>query len=536
MKRLFLCLGLILMVVFVLTACGEKEEGTPGLTFFPRSDGNYVVSAGEALYLDEIVIPSQYKDGKVVEIAADAFANANNLRSITIPNTVKTVGINAFQNCTSLSDVYITDITAWCQMSFGNGSSTPFRYAQNLYLNGEILTELMISDEVTSINDMTFYGCKSLTSVTIPNSVTSIGARAFYGCENLKSITVPNSVSRIGYEAFSRCNRLETVTLPFVGESPDSENTHFGYIFGASASYYNADYVPSSLRTVIVTGGTYIDEYAFRECESISNVTLPSSITGIGVMAFHGCSSLVSINIPDGVTRIEQQTFQNCSSLASITLPSGIQFISMYAFKDCISLTDVSIPEQLQYISGDAFEGCTGLDYNEYNNAIYLGSESNPYFLLVKAKSQDITSCEIHPETKVIGDSAFYSCWGLTSITVPYGVTYINTDAFCSCINLESVIIPNSVTSIGSSTVGGCQSLTSITLPNSVTSISTYAFWGCRSLETIVIPSSVAYIGVGAFENCNRLVVSCEVEKQPAGWDADWNGGTCVEWGYRKNN
>ena len=123
--------------------------------------------------------------------------------------------------------MYITDITAWCGISFGDSDANPLYYAKNLYLNGELVTELVIPDSVTSIGKYAFYNCTSLTSVTIPDSVESIGNYAFYGCTGLTSVTIPDSVESIGDYAFRYCSGLTDVY--YTGTEAEWSNITIGY-------------------------------------------------------------------------------------------------------------------------------------------------------------------------------------------------------------------------------------------------------------------------------------------------------------------
>ena len=138
----------------------------------------------------------------VTSIGKCAFESCSGLTSVTIGNSVKSIGDGAFDACFDLTSVHISDIAAWCNIDFEDYASNPLFYAHHLYLNGEEVKDLVIPNSVTSIGDYAFDGCSGLTSVTIPNSVTSIGGAAFYGCSGLIFVNIGNSVTSIGAYAF----------------------------------------------------------------------------------------------------------------------------------------------------------------------------------------------------------------------------------------------------------------------------------------------------------------------------------------------
>lgn len=191
MKKLFLLLAAV--AVFAV-ACTEGSAFTPGtksdyVIYYTSSDGN-IIEPYKPDGFGANIISNKYEDGQgtllfdapVTSIGGSAFYKCTSLTNVTIPDSVTSIGSDAFRGCSSLTSVYITDIAAWCNISFSNYDSNPLNYAGNLYLNNELVTDLIIPDGVTKIGSYAFYNCDSLTSVTIPDSVTSIGDKAFSIC------------------------------------------------------------------------------------------------------------------------------------------------------------------------------------------------------------------------------------------------------------------------------------------------------------------------------------------------------------------
>ena len=261
---------------------------------------------------------------------------------VTIPSMlggkpVTSIEYAAFYNCNGLTSVHVTDLAKWCGISFGGSTANPLFYAKNLYLNGELLTELTIPDSVTSIGSYAFYNCSRLTSVTIPDSVTSIGYYAFYNCSGLTSVTIPNSVTSIGHSAF----------------------------YGCSASLFD---------TITIPGVKLVDGWAVGCTDSLSGDLDLSGIRGIGWHAFYGCSSLTSVTIPDGVTSIENGAFYECSSLTSVTIPDSVTNIGSSAFAYCNGLNEVYIPERFRDIPTNPFRNYPESSlfyYNEFTGILH---------------------------------------------------------------------------------------------------------------------------------------------------------------------
>ncbi len=345
----------------------------------------------------------------------------------------------------------------------------------------------------------TYVICNKMTEyLEIPSEyrgepVTAVGRGKDVDSLRLQSVFIPDSVTSIGGGVFEDCSSLVRITIPFVGASNEgSENTHFGYIFGAEYNSSNYRFVPASLKEVIITGGTSIGNSAFYNCSALTSITIPDSVTSIGNDAFQDCSGLPSITIPDSVTSIGSYAFEDCSGLTSITIPDGVTSIGNYAFRGCIGLEHIEVAE---------------------GNAVYR-SEGN---------------CIIERDSNAL-------ILGCKNIKIPLGVTSIESYALYGCGGLTSITIPNSVTSISWNAFSGCSGLTSITIPDGVTSIGSWAFDGCSGLTSITIPDSVTSIGSWAFDGCSNLTIYCEAKEQPKGWDNDWNSGRPVVWGYKEKS
>ena len=506
--------------------------------------GVEIVGAGAFILsenLKTVVIPNGVKT-----IASSAFAESG-ITSITIPESVDKIGVAAFADCKSLVSVY-----------FGEGSNIQNIYGYSFY-GCDSLEEISLPDTIKTIGEYAFANCPSIDTLTFKNDI-EFGERAFQGSEAITVIlssrltTIPDifsgglqvlniiieensKITTIENRMFQGCTELQTFIV--------KENSSLTTIESSAFSGC------SSLTSISIPEGvTSIGNSAFQDCTSLTEITIPKGVTSIGGSAFDGCSSLNSITIPEGVTSIGESTFSSCSSLTEITLPSTLTSIGSsafsgcsnltsvplpstltsigyWAFYGCSSLTSISIPKGVTSIGEGAFQGCSSLEaFNGDGNEYYRIDKSRALLvdggetLYAYAIGNAATSYEIPAGVTSIGEGAFQGCSNLTSITILEGVKSIGGSAFSGCSSLTSISIPAGVTSIGSSAFDGCSSLTSITIPAGVTSIDSAAFRDCSSLTEITLPSTLTEIGWDAFYYC-RSLTSITI---PEGVTEIWSG------------
>ena len=365
--------------------------------------GNSVTSIGDGAFFNCDNLKNVTIGNSVTSIGDRAFSYCYNLTSITIPDSVTSIGDYAFDGCDGLKYVYYQgNVENWLSIQFENYTSNPCYYAENLYFNGSLVTELVIPDSVTSIGYGAFRNCTSLTSVTIGNSVISIGDYAFYNCTSLTSVTIGNSVTSIGEEAFYRCASLTSITLPdsvtSIGEEAfySCDNLKDVYYQGNVENWFSIQFESHYSNPCCNGAYLYFNDVLVRE------LVVPDSVTSIGSFAFYRCASLTSITIPDSVTSIGDDAFFNCYNLKEVFYQGNVENWLSIQFE--------------------------GYDSNPCCNV------ANLYFNDVL-----VTELVIPDSVTSIGYSAFEGCTALKSITIPDSVTSIGDDAFYWCYNLKDV-------------------------------------------------------------------------------------------------
>ena len=344
-----------------------------GLTFVTIPKG--VTSIGQWAFgycsgLVSITIPEG-----VTSIGSSAFTGCSGLVSVTIPEDVMSIGDGAFYDCSGLSSVYITNVTAWCHISFESYLSNPLYYAKHLFLNGEEIKNLVIPGDVTSIGNYAFYGSSNLTSVTIPEGVTSIGNSAFYGCNGLTSVTILEGVTSIGNSAFNGCNGLTSVTIP------------------------------NSVKT--------IGEYAFRYCRQVEVLKLSDELKSIKKGTFQGCNKLKSLIIPAAVEYIYTEAFSGCNALESVkVLAENPPFIYDNTFSNYS--VPLIVPQGCKeaYQSAQGWKNFTDISDSRYQLTYMVDGEEYKSYIIEYGTA-------ITPEDEPTQETYKFSGWSDIPETMP---------------------------------------------------------------------------------------------------------------------
>ena len=310
------------------------------------------------------------------------------IQSVTIPESVTSIGRAAFMNCTGLTSLTIKGVaTSIGAVAFSSCASlTSLSLVGSFQTIGEhafascnSLTSLSLTCDVQKIGDYAFANCTSLTSLSLTGNVQKIGDHAFSSCSSLKTVTLPKSLTSIGSLAFDACTSLDSIEIP--GTVTEIGNFAFN----------NSGLISVKIDEGVQSTGTHM----FHQCGNLTTVTFPESLTTIADGSFAYCSNLNHVKIPASVTRIGYGAFSNCTSLSKITLQDGVKTIGADAFYSCQALTSITLPDSVTDIGKEAFGNCSKLE----------------------------------------------------SITIPKNVTTIEPDTFFLCLSLKDITLPAGLTS-----------------------------------------------------------------------------------------
>ena len=354
-------------------------------------------------------------DREITEIGYWAFANCDNLTSVTIPGSVTRIGEYSFYCCYGLSTVYL-------------------------------------NDGVEEIDEYAF-AYSALDSITLPNGLRKIGDDAFNGC-NLTSITIPDSVVELGRSVFAQCRELSEFKGVFAsddGRCLIKDNTIIAYAEASGDEF------------IIPNGVTKIGENVFSWSYQTKCITIPDSVTEISNGAFSNCQGMEEINMGNGVSIIGDNAFWDCNGLTSVSIPDSVTSIGVKAFASCNNLQEfkgkyATDDGRCLIVNGALNTFANGCGITEYTIPSNVTSIGDSAFY----DCDRLISVTIPNSVTTIGANAFDSCSSLTSVTIPNSVTSIGNYAFSYCSSLASVTIGESVTKIGWGAFYTCSNLTSV--------------------------------------------------------------------------
>ena len=448
-----------------------------------------------------------------------SFKGCSELETIVLPNTFTYVSRWYFQDCKNLKNVYYNgDLNDWLNITFDYESSNPCNYGANLYINNELLTDLVIPEGIEIIHEGAFNGCISITSVSLPSTLKKVDENAFYKCENIQKTSFSGSM-------FQWCSIVFT-------------NDYYN-IVDANPCFYSKNLFINNeeVKGAIVIPEGIVSLYStFCNLEGITEVTFPSTLKNICDSCFYNCGLQGSLNLPEGMTTIGEMAFAGCSGLeGELVIPDTVEYIYDRAFANCNFsgkliipdsvkevrsailynnplITDVILGSGLTYYS-DYFDdykktinsitfgpNITSISNNSYAiyNKIYFNGEIADWININFSKYK--TGSIISKNTLLYFNNKL-----LTEIVVPEGVKIIDRRQFYRLSQITSVKISSTVEEIGDYAFGYCENLSSITFNEGLKYIGAYVFVGCKEIKTITIPSSVEHINYRAFNECENL-------------------------------
>ena len=382
----------------------------------------------------------------VTAIGTDAFYYCTNLRSVTLPEGLQTINVDAFRNCKLSSITIPSTVTSISRRAFQDNPLTS-------------VTWLPVNCSIGTSDDAPFYSSSSaITSFTFGPNVQTVPSYICYKMTQLDTIVLPPSVNALGTYAFANCSNLKSINLPTTQKTIPQ-----GFLSG---------------------------------CSSLESIELPGTVTNINTDAFYYCSKLKSINLPEGLQAISVDAFRYCK-LSSITIPSTVTSIGYRAFQNNPTTSVTWLPVNCSIGTDDSapfYSQSSTITSFTFGDQV----ETVPAYLCYKMSQLD--TIVLPPSVKSLGTYAFAYCTNLKSINLPTTQKTIPQGFLTGCSSLESIELPATVTTISTDAFYYCSKLKSINLPEGLQTIGVDALRYCK-LDSITIPSTVTSISNRAFQN-----------------------------------
>lgn len=416
----------------------------------------------------EIEIPAEIDGLPVTEIGKYAFFYCRSLTGVTIPDSVTSINDGAFDYCDELKAVTIPDSVT--------------KIGEDAFASCETLTEIVIPDSVTEMEKLAFFGCTKLTDVTISKNLTSLESQVFSFCDSLKSVYIPDNITKLGDHVFWE-SPIEEINIPNtiteIGSNPFKDTPWMLEKFAENPMFIVNNILVDASKcegaVVIPDGVTSIADSAF-EGSAATSVTVPDSVTTLGVGAINRCDNLTSITLPDSITSMGTAALSSNDNLITAKLPAHLEELPENLFWSCEKLKSVKYPKNIKTIPSRMFYNCNSL-----------------------------TDIVIPDTVTAISDRAFYGCEKLENITIPETVTSIGDSVFEDTKWLVNKRLENPLVIVNNILVDGQTYSGELTIPENITKIAGNAFSQSQGLEKVIIPKHVTEIGAGAFACCYNL-------------------------------
>lgn len=508
-----------------------------GLRLTEDGMGYEIGAADSSVMQGKLVLPSAYGDKPIVGVVDNGFKDCTELTGVLIPSSIIGIGNYAFADCNNLTRVNCSPYAQIGRFAFWDCAA---------------LEQIQLPQSMEVLESSVFYGCSALEELTLPENLREIGMYTVYGCASLRSLEIPKTTEEIDPTAFGECSSLASLTVAEGNAVYYSESN-------CILRKEDKELVAGCAASVIPASAASIGEYAFSNCEGLTEITIPGNVKSVGENAFGFSSDLRAVHIEEGVEEIGGKNVGGgiffkigvfCgSALEELEIPASVRYLSDDLTMNCAELTSLTVAEGnavyysennciLRKEDKEVVAGCkTSVIPQEASG---IGAYA---FAAIPVEEMDIPEgvAEIGqsafresalkvvslPSTlKIIGGNAFSGCTGLIEVSIPYGVTEIGISAFRNTC-LRYITIPESVKKIGASAFAGGYTYESdealdINDPAELERI--------KHRLSVVLPGSVEEIGKGAFEQAT-IYTSAECGKDPEGWYRAVTGG---DWGWYK--
>ena len=459
---------------------------------------------------------------KATSLSYGAFYNCSNITEINLNGKISSIGDKAFYNCkwyNNLTDEFVI---------VGDGVLIKYN-SEN--------TAVIIPENVKHIAPRVFYNRTDIIDIKIPDELISIGTYSFYGVSQISTYTVPKSVTSIGSSAFSsgktiRCYsgsyaqtyaKNNSLKVSIINKTETIGTDTFHYIINAdnTAEIVGCETTSTAITIPLTLGGvkvTKIGDSGFKNCTTITGVTITDYITEIGPRAFYGCTAIEDVTIPTTVVSVGDYAFYGCTKLETVTISEGLKSIGNYVFYNCSSLGEITLPDTLETLGSHAFYGCTsaksvtigvnlvGIEEYTFYNCTSLATAvigtSVGYIGDYAFYNTVVSRITLPAVTKSICNHAFENCKSLARMQIRNGLESIGDYAFSGDVELYQISIPTSISKIGEYAFNNCVKITKFTIPDAVTRVENSTFNGCSTLATVTLGKNTTYIGKNAFSGC----------------------------------